>query len=687
MADFNTKNYWEARYQAGGNSGAGSYGRLALFKAEVLGDFAQKHGVTSVAELGCGDGSQLGLFPFAQYYGLDITETAIKICQDKYKDDSTKTFSVYHPDTWEFTPKPEAEMAISLDVVYHLLEDHLWEQYLRHLFGLGTRFVALYCNNTDSQGPIATHLRYRKFTTWVRQNLPEWQLAGYQANRFPFDPQNPDHTSISDFYFYSRGEDIHESYAIHRPQTGGLALSTDEISELMSEARSKFEIGQPEAMRSILEKVASSPEAPANALNNLAMVYRREGNNLACEQLLKRILAEDNTFIPARASLGLLYLRDENWLAAQPFLGDSLTLQDSVPDITTLISKAMAETGAKPLVIKPKTQGRKQYMSILCFPNFDSFIEPISLALDTRVKLTTTVSSDNKTLVEAARNSEIVWLEWGNQMAGFITHKHPDVLAGKRVFCRIHSYELLTGLSQGIDYTHVTDLVFVCNEMKRIFQQLHPTVAPGKRLHVIPNAIDLKRFTLAAREDDFRIGFLGTIDFKKDPMLLLQAFAFLHSRDQRFKLSIGGGHNDMRYQIAMKHFIETNNLEKAVSFDGVITDVPRWLENKNFIICTSPIESHGVGLCEALATGCRPLITHFAAADELYPQDFLWRNFDELAELALLPARRTAEEYRQFVAENYSQALFNQRINQAMFDEVEVGFQVVDNCAKAPSAW
>ena len=42
--------YWDARYRAGGNSGAGSYGRLAAFKAEVLNEFVRRRGIRSIVE-------------------------------------------------------------------------------------------------------------------------------------------------------------------------------------------------------------------------------------------------------------------------------------------------------------------------------------------------------------------------------------------------------------------------------------------------------------------------------------------------------------------------------------------------------------------------------------------------------------------------------------------------------------
>ena len=42
--------YWETRYQAGGNSGDGSYRALAAFKAEVLNAFVARHGVQTVID-------------------------------------------------------------------------------------------------------------------------------------------------------------------------------------------------------------------------------------------------------------------------------------------------------------------------------------------------------------------------------------------------------------------------------------------------------------------------------------------------------------------------------------------------------------------------------------------------------------------------------------------------------------
>lgn len=65
--NFNSKEYWQKRYSVGENSGAGSYGRLAKFKAEIINEFVKKNKINLVTEFGCGDGNQLFLFKIPNY--------------------------------------------------------------------------------------------------------------------------------------------------------------------------------------------------------------------------------------------------------------------------------------------------------------------------------------------------------------------------------------------------------------------------------------------------------------------------------------------------------------------------------------------------------------------------------------------------------------------------------------------
>jgi hypothetical protein len=193
--------YWERRYLAGGTSGSGSYGRLALFKATALNSFVAKAGVQTVIELGCGDGGQLELAQYPSYLGIDVSPAAVAGCKRKFADDPAKSFALLH----EFRRnRPVADLALSLDVVYHLVEDEAFEPYMHDLFGAATRFVAIYSSNSDHIVDPAPHVRHRAFTSWVQQNEPTWRLSSIEKNPYPRRWWNRHNTSNCDLFFYER---------------------------------------------------------------------------------------------------------------------------------------------------------------------------------------------------------------------------------------------------------------------------------------------------------------------------------------------------------------------------------------------------------------------------------------------------------------------------------------------------
>lgn len=195
--------YWEQRYQQGGDSGPGSYNRLAQFKAEWLNAFVARHGIERVIEWGCGDGHQLSLAQYPAYIGLDVSKTAVQLCMQRFEQDATKSFFYYHPFAFH-DPLGifRAELSLSLDVIYHLIEDEVFETYMRHLFASASRYVVIYSSDEDRrQDP---HVRLRNFSSWVQAVLPHWQLLERVPNPYPFDASQPERTSKSDFFVYGR---------------------------------------------------------------------------------------------------------------------------------------------------------------------------------------------------------------------------------------------------------------------------------------------------------------------------------------------------------------------------------------------------------------------------------------------------------------------------------------------------
>lgn len=199
---FNSKKYWNDRYVKGGNSGSGSYSNLAIFKAQVINNFIGKNKIESMIDYGVGDGNQLKLFNTENliYTGIDVSEFIISKCKEMFKDDKTKEF--IHVDNIDNELK--AELVLSSDVIYHLIEDSVYEEYMKNLFSMSNKYVIIYAKNQDVNH--ATHVKFRKFSNYIESNLPEWQLIKHIPNKFPQLKLgvNNNKTSPSEFYIYEK---------------------------------------------------------------------------------------------------------------------------------------------------------------------------------------------------------------------------------------------------------------------------------------------------------------------------------------------------------------------------------------------------------------------------------------------------------------------------------------------------
>jgi SAM-dependent methyltransferase len=195
---FKSQRYWKERYAKGGTSGAGSYGRLARFKAEVINDFISNNAVESVVEFGCGDGNQLSLYELPRYTGVDVSPDIIARCRERFSGDDSKAFHLRAPEGLR------ADLAMSIDVLFHLTEDEVFERYMRDLFAAGTRFVIIYSSNSDRNGWLQPkHVRHRKFTDWVEANEPDWNLQESIKNRYPLQSDDKIE-SPADFFIYRK---------------------------------------------------------------------------------------------------------------------------------------------------------------------------------------------------------------------------------------------------------------------------------------------------------------------------------------------------------------------------------------------------------------------------------------------------------------------------------------------------
>ena len=182
--------------------GAGPYGRLAAFKAEVLNQLVADKGWYTVLEIGCGDGAQLERATYGSYLGVDVSAAAVDLCRPRFAARGDRRFIVSGQESLE-----SCDVGLSLDVIYHLVEDSVFERYMADLVEHSTKGVVLYTSDSDVFTPSRQeppHIRHRPVQRWMTERHPEWRLTLKIANPYPWRVEDQDNTSFADFYVYER---------------------------------------------------------------------------------------------------------------------------------------------------------------------------------------------------------------------------------------------------------------------------------------------------------------------------------------------------------------------------------------------------------------------------------------------------------------------------------------------------
>lgn len=155
---FDVTRYWDTRYLKGGNSGAGSRGAAGEAKARQVNAIIARYGVYTVIDWGCGDGEVASYIHAPHYIGLDVSGTALDICKVRMAGEG-RVWRWYDGDTPPALP--QADLSLSLDVIYHLIPDALYRRHMELVFGA----APLVCINSSCRDEAGrAHVLHRTFT-------------------------------------------------------------------------------------------------------------------------------------------------------------------------------------------------------------------------------------------------------------------------------------------------------------------------------------------------------------------------------------------------------------------------------------------------------------------------------------------------------------------------------------------
>jgi len=161
--------YWDRRFADGIGAGRGSEGEAALAKARYVNELIASEPVETVADWGCGDGGFLGMIRAPHYVGIDVAPSAI--AKAVVTHGHSRSFVLWRPGA---PIEVHADLALSLDVVFHLVDDVEYRQHLAAVFGSADRLVAFHATNRPNPEGAAPHMRHR---VWIEDVPSGWELV------------------------------------------------------------------------------------------------------------------------------------------------------------------------------------------------------------------------------------------------------------------------------------------------------------------------------------------------------------------------------------------------------------------------------------------------------------------------------------------------------------------------------
>lgn len=237
--------------------------------------------------------------------------------------------------------------------------------------------------------------------------------------------------------------------------------------------------------------------------------------------------------------------------------------------------------------------------------------------------------------------ADVIWFDTCDnnlQVASNGMLDHPDWpmrlhnIQGKRVVVRVIDIEAWYGHHLNVDWSLVTDVVFLAPHIKELVEKDIDFVATSTRVHVIPCGVNLAKFPLAEKEEPGRK--IAWVCEKWPTKGIDYALQIMASLPPGYELHALGPWNDRyAWEKAYQEDFIKRNVIAFFDYDWV-DDLPAWLADKDFILSCSKKEAFGYSIAEGMAMGLKPIIHNFYGAEWLWGKTgLLWNTIEEAVEL------------------------------------------------------
>lgn len=442
--------------------------------------------------------------------------------------------------------------------------------------------------------------------------------------------------------------------------------------------------GRLDRARAVFENLASlHPDQPA-IFNDLAIVWARMGKPAEVLKSLEKALALDPEYDQARqqaegyaAQLGLLEASGEvDSAAATGGAGDQMDASEKQrwmkligrPENASPSQEHTGTVSMKGAGDVAQVAGKK----LLFIAPQTSFLTDIIRQVGKHNEVKVYDGARVNETVDLMEWADLAWFEWCDKPLIAATRQPKSC----PIICRLHSGEAFTELPAQVTWGRVDHLLFVNRSVQGLFTRSQ-SVRPS--MSIIPNAVDLDRFYLPEdKAYNKKIAVVGYLNYKKNPALLLYCFKKIYEYDNEYTLHVAGLHQDPRIKLYFDHFLSENPL--PVCYEGWVDDMPRWLEDKSYVMSTSLFEAFHYSVAEGMASGLMPLIHNWYGAAGLYPSEYLFDDPDDclalIKRLEQVDRPLLARKNREFIASKYDVNQITDQIMRLMAGVLHTGHGV-----------
>ena len=230
---------------------------------------------------------------------------------------------------------------------------------------------------------------------------------------------------------------------------------------------------------------------------------------------------------------------------------------------------------------------------------------------------------------------------------------HDMDLSNKKIICNPIDIEVWQGHFGAGKWDIISDVVFIAPHIRDL---VDPYVLPGyhedMKIHTIPMAVNLDRYTFKERQPGFNIGVVSERWISKGTDYILQIALKLKKLDPRWNITWLGRWSESQWEQAyLTEFIEHHELPiEFINYLEGDNAVDEFLEDKNFLLHASHKEAFSMATAEAMAKGIKPVLHRFYGADALWP-GITWDSIDQAVEM-LLEDKYDSNSYRQYLIDH-----------------------------------